>query len=95
MTDLSSNPPRRYFVDSDGRRVLIGLTVEETYEFEKLDLLPALQENGAHILWEAGGRPASKQAERWLELYRKHDQAWIKWMADTRAERSENLPFLN
>jgi hypothetical protein len=95
MTALNSNPPRRYFVDSDGRRVLIGLTVEETCEFEKLDLLPALQENGAHILWEAGGRPVSKQAERWLELYSKHDQAWIKWMADTRAERRENLPFLN
>ena len=95
MTDLSSNPPRRYFVDSDGRRVLIGLTVEETFEFEKLDLVPALRDTGAHILWEAGGRPASKQAERWLELYNKHDEAWIKWMADTRVARSENLPVLN
>jgi hypothetical protein len=95
MTDLNGNPPRRYFVDSDGRRVLIGLTFEETFEFEKLDLLPALHENGAHVLWEADGGPASKQAERWLELYSKHDEAWIKWMADTRAGRRENLHFFN
>jgi hypothetical protein len=28
--------PRRYFVDKNGRRVLIGLTIEETFEFETL-----------------------------------------------------------
>jgi hypothetical protein len=26
--------PRRYYIDDDGRRVLIGLTVEQTREFE-------------------------------------------------------------
>lgn len=99
MTDFRSNPPRRYFVDGDGRRVLIGLTFEETFEFEKLDLLPELHENGAHVLWEAGGRSGATSgaalAERWLELYRKHDRAWVQWMADTRAERNRNSPFLN
>lgn len=95
MTDLRSNPPRRYFVDGEGRRVLIGLTLEETFEFEKLDLLPELHENGSHVLWEAGGRSGAALAERWMELYSKHDRAWIQWMADTRAERNRNLPFLN
>jgi hypothetical protein len=95
MTDLKSNSPRRYFVDNDGRRVLIGLTFEETFEFEKLDHLPALHDGDGHVLWDASGLAATKQAERWLELYRKHDRAWIKWMAETRAGRNDNLPFLN
>jgi hypothetical protein len=30
--------PRRYYIDDDGRRVLIGLTVEQTREFELLEL---------------------------------------------------------
>jgi hypothetical protein len=80
-TDLSSDSPRRYFVDNDGRRVLIGLTFEETFEFEKLDHLPALHASGAHVLWD--GLSAAKPAERWLELYAKHEEAWIKWMAET------------
>lgn len=95
MTDLNGNSPRRYFVDNDGRRVLIGLTFEETFEFEKLDHLPALDESGGHVLWDAGGLPATKQAERWLELYSKHDRAWTKWMAETRSGRNGSLPFLN
>lgn len=96
MTDFRSNPPRRYFVDGEGRRVLIGLTFEETFEFEKLDLLPGLHENGSRVLWEASGRSgATTLAERWLELYSKHDRAWNQWMADTRAERDRNLPYLN
>ena len=80
MTDLNGNSPRRYFVDNDGQRVLIGLTFEETFEFEKLDHLPALHASGAHVLWD--DLPAAKQAERWLELYHKHEEAWIKWMAE-------------
>ena len=94
-TDFSNDSPRRYIVDNDGRRVLIGLTFEETSEFEKLDHLPALQASGAHVLWGAGGLPADKQAERWLELYHKHEEAWIKWMAETRAGRNGHLRFIN
>ena len=33
------NAPRRYFVDGYGRRVLVGLTFEETFEFEALEVL--------------------------------------------------------
>ena len=92
-TDLSSDSPRRYFVDNDGRRVLIGLTFEETFEFEKLDHLPALRASSAHVLWD--GLPAAKQAERWRELYARHDEAWTKWMAETRAGRGGHLRFIN
>jgi hypothetical protein len=95
MTDLSNDSPRRYFVDSHGRRVLVGLTIEETAEFEELDSLAASNARAGHVLWEKEF-PAPKQEKRWLELYAKHDKAWSKWMADTRANRRKgNLPFLN
>jgi hypothetical protein len=42
ITDYGGYLPRRYFVDKDRRRVLIGLTIEETLEFEALE--PALNE---------------------------------------------------
>ena len=44
MTSFGNNAPRRYFVDAGGRRVLIGLTLEETFEFERLDSQPALDQ---------------------------------------------------
>jgi hypothetical protein len=90
MSDFRSNSPRRYFPDNNGRRVLIGLTIEETAEFEKLD-----NSTPADVRGEQTGSAAANQQQRWLELYSKHDQAWIRWMADTRARQSENLPFLN
>lgn len=37
MIAPSNAAPRRYFADEAGRRVLIGLTIEETREFEVLD----------------------------------------------------------
>jgi hypothetical protein len=95
MTDLSNDSPRRYFVDNHGRRVLVGLTIEETSEFEALDNLAALNRRAEHVLWEQNGFPVTKQEKRWLELYTKHDKAWSNWMADTRASRNGNLPFLN
>ena len=32
---------------------------------------------------------------RWLELYDKHDKAWIKWKADLMAGQGGNSPFFN
>ena len=94
MTDLGNNSPRRYFIDEDGRRVLIGLTFEETFEFERLDHQSSLHGSG-HVLWDASGRPASPPAQRWLELYNKHDRAWLQWRESTRTARVRDLPFLN
>ncbi|ULK95929.1 hypothetical protein [Bradyrhizobium sp. I71] len=80
MTELRNNAPRRYFVDKGGRRVLIGLTFEETFEFERLDRQPAADLPDSQVtrdgsgLWHFAG-------ERWQELYSKHEGAWKAWMA--------------
>jgi hypothetical protein len=76
MTDHGDHSPRRYFVDKGRRRVLIGLTTEETFEFETLD------ERGNHV-----GAPTTAREKRWLELYIKHDVAWRVWMVETYADR--------
>ena len=77
------NAPRRYFVDGDGRRVLVGLTFEETLEFETLDGPPACDVD------------ARLDEVRWRELYGKHDDAWKTWMAQASLNRQENLQPLN
>ena len=73
-----ASSPRRYFVDAEGRRVLVGLTLEETFEFEGLDGHPALDEVGPAIA--RGDRNGARCARRWAELYAKHDSAWRVWM---------------
>jgi hypothetical protein len=94
-SDLREQSPRRYFVDENGRRVLIGLTIEETFEFETLDSLPALDESGNHVAWDENEIPTTTREKRWLELYDKHDQAWRQWMVETNADRSVGLTFIN
>jgi hypothetical protein len=81
----NNNAPRRYFVDAVGRRVLIGLTLEETFEFERLDSEPDAGRAGA--IWiERGSQPAPGE-KRWLELYAKHEDAWKIWMARSRFDQ--------
>ena len=86
MTSVrSNNAPRRYFVDAVGRRVLIGLTPEETFEFERLDSEPDGARTGA--IWiERSSQPAPGE-QRWLELYAKHEDAWKVWMAQSRVDQ--------
>jgi hypothetical protein len=95
MTDPKDHSPRRYFVDSQGRRVLIGLTVEETLEFETLDNLPALDDSGNHVAWDDNGSPTTTREKRWLELYSKHDDGWRQWMVEAYADRRNSLAFVN
>lgn len=95
MTDFGDQPPRRYFVDQGGRRVLIGLTLAETTEFETLDSLRALDESGNNVGWDENGIPATTRQNRWLELYSQHDRAWRQWMAETYADRRRGLEFIN
>jgi len=79
MIRPTNNAHRRYFVDATGRRVLIGLTSEETFEFERLDSKLVLDpEDGqaelrGRDIWHAAGE------QRWLELYEKHEGAWRTW----------------
>ncbi len=84
MTARKQDSPRRYLVDGAGRRVIVGLTIEETIEFETLDN-PARHVRSGHVLWDGrevgqDGRPD----ERWRELYAKHEQAWSEWIAERR-----------
>jgi hypothetical protein len=88
MTDPRDHSPRRYFVDKNGRRVLVGLTIEETFEFETLDSLPALDHSGDHVAWDESGIPTTARERRWLELYGKHDKAWREWMVETYPDRA-------
>jgi hypothetical protein len=73
----------------------MGLTIEETFEFETLDNLPALDEAGRHVAWDEDGVPTTPREKRWLELYSKHDSAWRLWMVKTAADRRSNSRFIN
>ena len=80
--------PRRYYVDPQGRRVLVGLTVEETSEFELLD---------ARAPFSGGSDTArnSSHEKRWHELYQMHEEAWKIWMSkasEGRCSRSTKKP---
>jgi hypothetical protein len=81
--------PRRYIVDANGDRVLLGLTLTETSEFEALDSLPELED--ADSLSGNGGSPVHRE-NRWVELYMKHDRAWQAWSASARGLRGAG-PF--
>lgn len=92
MTDFGDHSPRRYFVDRDGRRALIGLTLEETTEFETLDSLPAPDQSCTRVAWGEDGIPTITREKRWLELYGKHDHEWQQWTRPSRkAEKLQSL----
>lgn len=93
MIDQNNNAPRRYFVDGAGRRVLVGLSLEETAEFERLEEWAASGSGGLRT--HQGGEPAKMKKARWLELYAKHSEAWKVWMAQSRAEQVVDLSFVN
>lgn len=89
VTSSTINAPRRYFVDGGGRRVLIGLTPEETFEFERLDGEQVVGQgqaaSGGGDVWPDAGE------QRRLELYEKHEGAWRVWMAQSRSEPREGF----
>jgi len=80
--------PRRYFVNADGHRVLIGLSREETAEFEMLDDPLSRAEEGSAI-----GDTSSNHVDvgRWSELYTRHEDAWRVWIARSRTEAVSSL----
>ncbi|MBR0717258.1 hypothetical protein [Bradyrhizobium liaoningense] len=87
MSDPQKDSPRRYLVDSAGRRVIVGLSLEETIEFETLDSPAARRLPSAHRLRDQRDVGAKERGQRWLELYAKHEQAWIRWIAESRARQ--------
>jgi len=71
--------------------VLIGLSHDETFEFETLDSRSVSGEAGefagqgqVELRTEAGD-------QRWQELYAKHEGAWKVWIAQSRAEQAESF----
>jgi hypothetical protein len=96
MIDPGGHSPRRYLADKNGRRVLVGLTLEETLEFETLDSVLALEESRRHVVRDRDGVAAATRQKRWLELYDRHDQSWQQWMFETsehrRVEALERIP---
>lgn len=73
--------PRRYCLIEGARHVMVGLTIEETSEFERLDYL-SLGEREGNALSPTEG-PCTQNEKRWIELYRKHEQGWKLWLAET------------
>lgn len=66
----------RHAFPQENGRCLAGLSVEETNEFEALEALPPLDDNG-NVAWTSEGEPTTPREKRWLELYRKHERALI------------------
>jgi hypothetical protein len=58
-----------YVLDADGNRILIGLTLDETREFERLDELIS------NLISAPADDSRSQKERRWLVLYDKHDAA--------------------
>jgi hypothetical protein len=58
----------------ENKRCLAGLSREEAIEFEALEALPPLDDNG-NVGWTSEGEPTTPREKRWLELYRKHERA--------------------
>jgi hypothetical protein len=63
---------RLYTLDKKRRRVLAGLTPEETTEFELLDAQLPLDGKPA---WRHSELPLSPKEQRWLELFRRTEAA--------------------
>jgi len=78
--------PKRYGVDENGRRVMLGLSIAETFEFETLDDLAPFDETGTRIAWR-DGVPLTNREKRWLYLYQKHDDAWRELLAKAVVKR--------
>jgi len=73
MTDNDEN----FTVDADGNRVLIGLTEEETLEFDRLERHINKTGPFPHISRDEWHRSEEK---RWLELWDQHQAAMVEFL---------------
>ena len=89
MSAPKKDAPRRYIVDGAGQRVLVGLTISETVEFESLDRVDLRPDAG--LPGQELCIHRDKHDERWLELYAKLERAWSHWMAETRDRSKPHL----
>jgi hypothetical protein len=70
-----------YVFDSHGNRLLIGLTLEETREFEHLDALIA-----SLVPTSSFSTGYSSNGIRWLVLYEKHKAALEAFRTGSKTE---------
>lgn len=69
-----------YILDANGKRILIGLTLDETREFERLDKLIV------SLVPEPADELRSRNERRWLLLYDKHDAAVCSYLTNENAK---------
>jgi hypothetical protein len=69
-----------YVLDGDGNRILIGLTLDETLEFERLDELMS------NLSFVPTDDSRSLNERRWLVLYDKHEAAVRLYLSNQNAE---------
>ena len=69
-----------YILDSDGNRILIGLTLDETREFECLDELMS------NVSFVPTDDSRSLNERRWLVLYDKHEVAVRIYLSNENAK---------
>jgi hypothetical protein len=72
-------------LDADGKRVLIGLTLDETIEFERLDeaILDSVSEEDDDY--------RARNERRWLVLHDKHDAALRHYISTENARALRTL----
>ena len=77
-----------YVLDADGNRILIGLTLDETREFERLDELIS------NLISAPADDSRSQKERRWLVLYDKHDAAVRTYLSieNAKALRASRTP---
>jgi hypothetical protein len=77
-----------YVLDADGNRILIGLTLDETREFERLDELIS------NLISAPTDDSRSQKERRWLVLYDKHDAAVRTYLSieNAKALRASRTP---
>ena len=75
-----------YVLDADGNRILIGLTLDETREFERLD----------ELISDLSSAPTddnrSLNERRWLVLYDKHEAAVLIYLSTQNAQALKGVP---
>ncbi len=72
-----------------GRHVLIGLTYEETLEFQRLDSLEMGRLGARADIAKRNDLGPADEELRWSELYAKHDSSWKHWVAASRTGRRD------
>ena len=72
-----------YVLDADGNRILVGLTLDETREFESLDELISGRIPTSSV---SSDDPRLLNERRWLVLYEKHEAALLSFLATQRTK---------